>query len=60
MSAWPLASVTLMVKLDVPAVVGLPDSVPVEEPRVIPGGRLPLLTDHVYGPVPPLTVSVSG
>ena len=45
-SACPLASVTLIVKLDVPAAVGVPDRTPVEEFRVMPAGRLPLLTDH--------------
>ena len=55
----PPASVTLMVKFEVPAPVGVPASTPVEAPRVIPAGRLPPLTDHVYGPSPPVTVSVS-
>ena len=54
----PLASVTLIVKLDVPTAVGVPDRVPVDEPRVIPAGSVPLLTDQVYGAVPPLAVSV--
>ena len=49
--------VTLMVKFEVPAFVGVPDSTPVEAFRVIPAGRLPALTDHAYGPVPPLAVS---
>jgi len=56
---WPLASVTFTVKLDVPAAVGVPDSSPVEESSVIPAGGLPLLTDQVYGPVPPETVNMS-
>ena len=58
-SVCPLASVTSMVKVNVPASVGVPDSTPVSEPRPIPAGRLPLLTDQVYGPVPPLAVSVA-
>ena len=57
-AAWPAASVTLIVKAAVPAAVGVPDSRPLAEFRVIPAGRLPLLTDHAYGPVPPLAVSV--
>ena len=57
-AVWLLASVTLIVKFDVPAAVGVPDSSPVEAFRVIPAGRLPPLTDHAYGPVPPLAVSV--
>ena len=47
-----------MVKLEVPTVVGVPDSTPVAGSRVIPAGRVPLLMDQVYGPVPPLAVSV--
>ena len=58
-AVWLLASVTLTVKLDVPAAVGVPDSTPVEAFRVIPAGSVPALTDHAYGAVPPLTVSVS-
>src|SRR5579872_2103275 len=54
-----LASVTLTVKLDVPAAVGVPESTPVEALSVIPAGSVPLLTDQVYGAVPPLTVSVN-
>ena len=53
-----LASVTLIVKLAVPTAVGVPDSTPVAEFRVIPAGRDPLLTDQAYGSVPPLAVSV--
>src|SRR5580700_5902662 len=56
---WPLASVTFTVKLDVPAAVGVPDNTPVEPFSVIPSGRLPLLTDQVYGPVPPATANVT-
>ena len=43
----PVASVTLTVKLNVPAVVGVPASTPVDAGRVRPGGRLPALTDQV-------------
>ena len=39
--------------------VGVPDSSPVDAPRVSPGGRLPLLTDQVNGLVPAVTVSWS-
>src|ERR1700733_3527101 len=56
---WTLASVTFTVKLDVPSAVGVPDSAPVDAFSVIPAGRLPLLTDQVYGPVPPETASVA-
>ena len=56
---WPLASVTLTVKLEVPSAVGVPASTPVDAFRVIPAGGVPLLTDQVYGAVPPVAVSVS-
>jgi hypothetical protein len=35
------------VKLEVPAVVGVPEIVPVEEPRDNPAGRLPEAIDQV-------------
>ena len=54
---WFWASTTLTVKEKVPAVVGVPESRPVEAFRVSPGGRLPAVTDHTNGAVPPLTVS---
>ena len=40
-----------------PPVVGVPESTPVEVFSVRPGGRLPAVTDHTNGAVPPLTVS---
>ena len=40
-----------------PAAVGVPLITPAEE-RVRPGGREPLETEKVKGPVPPVTVSV--
>ena len=49
-------SVTLTVKLDDPAVVGVPDIVLPERPN--PGARDPLETDHVYGGDPPVALSV--
>jgi hypothetical protein len=36
-----------MVKLDVPAVVGVPEIAPLEAVRERPAGRLPLGTDQV-------------
>jgi hypothetical protein len=64
LSAWSSVSgvlwesVTLTVKFEVPAVVGVPEIVPVELPRDSPAGRLPDRTDHVYGVVPPVAASV--
>ena len=46
-AVWPVASVTLMVKLEVPPAVGVPASTPVEAPSVIPAGSVPALTDQV-------------
>jgi hypothetical protein len=46
-------SVTLTVKVDVPEVVGVPDTTPVEAFKVKPAGNVPTLRDHEYGPVPP-------
>ena len=54
----PLASVTLTVKLNVPVAVGVPVRFP-SALRLMPAGRLPLLTDQVNGLVPPDSVSVS-
>ena len=51
-------SVTVTVKLNVPGVVGEPVSAPVAAFSVTPGGNAPVVTDHVYGGVPPLAASV--
>jgi hypothetical protein len=51
------ASVTFAVKLDVPAVVGVPVITPALD-SVNPAGKVPTLTDHVSGAVPPLAASV--
>ena len=52
-------SVTVTLKLGVPAVVVLPLSTPAPE-RVRPAGRVePLVTDHVYpAPDPPVAAKV--
>jgi hypothetical protein len=49
-------SVTLTVKLDDPAAVGVPEIVLPE--RLNPPGRAPVATDHVYGGDPPAAFSV--
>ena len=54
-----LTSVARTVKLEVPAVVGVPVIAPVLGLRVRPAGRGPLRIDHVYGEVPPLAASVA-
>jgi hypothetical protein len=51
-------SATPMVKLEVPAAVGVPEITPVLALSVKPAGRLPVLTLHVYGATPPLAASV--
>ena len=57
MALWPLASVTLTVKPEVPVAVGVPLRFPLGL-RLMPAGRLPLLTDQVSGLVPPDAVRV--
>ena len=50
-------SVTRTVKADVPACVGVPEIRP-EAEMVSPTGKLPFVTDQVYGPVPPVAAKV--
>jgi hypothetical protein len=54
--------VTWTVKLDVtgdvPTAVGVPPITPVEAFRFSPAGRLPAVTDQLYGVVPPVAASV--
>jgi hypothetical protein len=50
-------SVTWMVRLELPEVVGVPAISPVDVLRDNPAGRLPLAIDQVYGAVPPPAVS---
>jgi hypothetical protein len=63
-SAWssvsgvPWESVTLTVKLDVPVAEGVPEIVPVELPRDNPAGSEPLITDQLYGVMPPVAARV--
>src|ERR1035438_9483002 len=57
--AW-LTSVTWMVKLKLPAVVGVPLICPVAEFRATPAGRVPAVTLKVKGNVPPVITRVCG
>ena len=52
-------STAVMVKGNVPAVVGVPVMAPVAGFRTSPGGNTPLVTENVYGPVPPLADTVA-
>jgi hypothetical protein len=52
-------SVTVTVKLEVPAVVGVPDITPVEALRIRPAGKLPVVTAHEYGVMPPVACKVA-
>src|SRR5262249_8626573 len=52
-------AVTWTVKLEVPAVVGVPEITPVAAVRVSPAGNVPLAIDQVYGGVPPVAASVA-
>ena len=48
------ASATVTVRLKVPVTAGVPETMPVVEPRASPAGRLPAVTDQLYGMVPPV------
>ena len=50
--AFPALLVALTEKLDVPAVTGVPDIIPVFTLRLKPVGRLPLAIAQVIGAVP--------
>ena len=49
----PLASSTFILNVYVPALVGLPEILPVVLPIFKPDGKVPLALVHVYGAVPP-------
>ena len=49
---FPETLVILTVKLNVPAVVGVPEIMPVDVFKLRPGGRLPLEIAHVIGVIP--------
>ena len=51
-------SVTLAVKLNDPAVVGVPEIVPLAAANVRPAGNAPALMLQLYGVVPPLAAKV--
>ena len=53
LSDWPPESVTRRVKLNVPAVVGVPRIRPGDACRVKPGGSAPAVRAQLYGVVPP-------
>jgi len=52
-------SVTVTVKVNVPAADGVPEITPVDEFKVNPAGRLPVVTDQVYGVTPPVAANVA-
>ncbi len=49
----PALSVSRMVTVKVPALFGVPLMAPVAEFNVMPLGKAPLLTDQLYGSLPP-------
>jgi hypothetical protein len=58
-AVWPAVSVSFIVKLNEPAVVGVPEIVmglPVVPLRDVPFGNVPEEMDHVYGDTPPEAV----
>ena len=52
----PLAPVTVIVIVDVPAVVGVPLTSPVAGSIIKPAGKVPLETANVFGDTPPAEV----
>jgi hypothetical protein len=52
----PLAPVTVIVIVEVPAAVGVPLTSPVARSIVKPAGKVPLETANVFGEVPPVDV----
>jgi hypothetical protein len=52
----PLAPVTVIVIVDVPAAVGVPLTSPVVWSKVKPAGSVPLVSANVFGEVPPVEV----
>jgi hypothetical protein len=48
----PPALAALAVKVKTPAAVGVPLTIPVEDPKESPAGSVPLVTLHVIGAVP--------
>ena len=52
----PLAPVTVIVIVDVPAEVGVPLTSPVVEFKVSPAGNVPLVSANVFGDMPPAEV----
>jgi hypothetical protein len=51
-------SVTVTVKFVVPEAVGVPEMAPVAALRVRPAGKLPVVTAHEYGVMPPVACNV--
>jgi hypothetical protein len=56
-AAVPLESTTWAVKVNVPAVLGVPVMAPVDGFRVRPAGSEPLVIENVYGGTPPVATS---
>jgi hypothetical protein len=54
---FPEESTTFTVKLDWPAVVGVPEIWPLDA-KLSPAGRVPEARDHVYGVIPPAAARV--
>ena len=54
----PFKSVTVIVIVDVPAVVGVPLTSPVVGSRVNPAGNVPLVIANEFGGTPPSEIGV--
>jgi glutathione S-transferase len=51
-------SETPIVKLVVPGPAGVPEMTPPDASKLNPAGKLPALTDHLYGAIPPVAANV--
>ena len=57
-SAGELLSLTVIVKLDDPLLVGVPEMVPVADENDRPAGNSPEVIAQLYGEVPPVACKV--
>jgi hypothetical protein len=58
-ACFPAESVVCTVIVYVPDVVGIPEIVPDVVARLVPGGRRPVMIDHVYGALPPVAAKTA-
>ena len=54
----PFTSVPVTVKLEIPTTVGVPETKPFPEFRLIPNGKLPAVTEYDDMPIPPTLLTL--